>query len=310
MHNFTLKIFDMAIKLQNISKVYGKQYALKNVSVTINRGEVVGLLGPNGAGKSTLMKILTGYLTASEGNASIDDLEIDNQKIKSIIGYLPENNPLYLDMYVREYLHFIANLYKIKHAKEEINRIVQWCGLIPEQNKKIGALSKGYKQRLGLAQALIHRPEILILDEPTSGLDPNQLVEIRKLIKEVGKEKTVLLSSHILQEVEAICNRVIILNKGEIVADEKTADLSKLVNQGEQIELELDKSIAKEDFNHLNGILKAQAIGENKWLIHATIESDIRQQLFELSVRKGIKIRAMQKVESSLVQVFQELTVR
>ncbi|MBN1651379.1 MAG: ATP-binding cassette domain-containing protein [Bacteroidales bacterium] len=300
----------MAIKLQNISKVYGKQYALKNVSVTINRGEVVGLLGPNGAGKSTLMKILTGYLTASEGNASIDDLEIDNQKIKSIIGYLPENNPLYLDMYVREYLRFIANLYKIKHAKEEINRIVQWCGLIPEQNKKIGALSKGYKQRLGLAQALIHRPEILILDEPTSGLDPNQLVEIRKLIKEVGKEKTVLLSSHILQEVEAICNRVIILNKGEIVADEKTADLSKLVNQGEQIELELDKSIAKEDFNHLNGILKAQAIGENKWLIHATIESDIRQQLFELSVRKGIKIRAMQKVESSLVQVFQELTVR
>lgn len=300
----------MAIELKNISKIYGKQYALKNVSLTINRGEVVGLLGPNGAGKSTLMKILTGYLTASEGNASIDDCEIEDQKVRSIIGYLPENNPLYQDMYVREYLHFIAKLYKIKNVKEELDRMVQLCGLIPEQNKKIGALSKGYKQRLGLAQALIHRPEILILDEPTSGLDPNQLVEIRKLIKEVGKEKTVLLSSHIMQEVEAICNRVIILNKGEIVADEHTADLSKLINRGEQIELELDKAIAEEDLNNLNGVLSVQANGKNKWVINATNESDIRQQLFEFTVREGLKIRSMQKVESSLEQIFQELTTQ
>ncbi len=300
----------MAIELKNISKIYGKQYALKNVSLTINRGEVVGLLGPNGAGKSTLMKILTGYLTASEGNASIDGYEIEDQKVRSIIGYLPENNPLYQDMYVREYLHFIAKLYKIKNVKEELDRMVQLCGLIPEQNKKIGALSKGYKQRLGLAQALIHRPEILILDEPTSGLDPNQLVEIRKLIKEVGKEKTVLLSSHIMQEVEAICNRVIILNKGEIVADEHTADLSKLINRGEQIELELDKAIAEEDLNNLNGVLSVQANGKNKWVINATNESDIRQQLFEFTVRDGLKIRSMQKVESSLEQIFQELTTQ
>ncbi len=300
----------MAIELKNISKIYGKQYALKNVSLTINRGEVVGLLGPNGAGKSTLMKILTGYLTASEGNASIDGYEIEDQKVRSIIGYLPENNPLYQDMYVREYLHFIAKLYKIKNVKEELDRMVQLCGLIPEQNKKIGALSKGYKQRLGLAQALIHRPEILILDEPTSGLDPNQLVEIRKLIKEVGKEKTVLLSSHIMQEVEAICNRVIILNKGEIVADEHTADLSKLINRGEQIELELDKAIAEEDLNNLNGVLSVQANGKNKWVINATNESDIRQQLFEFTVREGLKIRSMQKVESSLEQIFQELTTQ
>ena len=302
----------MSIKLENISKLYGNQFALKNVSMQINRGEVVGLLGPNGAGKSTLMKIICGYLPPSNGKAFVYgfDVEIDSEKTKSLIGYLPENNPLYLDMYVREYLQFVAKLYKIKNVDEEVNNSIQICGLKLEQNKKIGALSKGYKQRVGLAQALIHQPDVLILDEPTSGLDPNQLIEIRKLIKEVGKEKTVLLSSHIMQEVEAICSRVIILNKGEVVADDLTENLSKFIQRGEKILLELDESINGEEFTQLVGVLSAKLINPNTWEIQSNGEVDARQQLFEFAIKRGLNIRAMQKVENSLEQIFQEFTIQ
>ena len=302
----------MSIKLENISKLYGNQFVLKNVSMQINRGEVVGLLGPNGAGKSTLMKIISGYLPPSNGKAFVYgfDVEIDSEKTKSLIGYLPENNPLYLDMYVREYLQFVAKLYKIKNVDDEVNNSIQICGLKLEQNKKIGALSKGYKQRVGLAQALIHQPDVLILDEPTSGLDPNQLIEIRKLIKEVGKEKIVLLSSHIMQEVEAICSRVIILNKGEVVADDLTENLSKFIQRGEKILLELDESINGEEFTQLVGVLSAKLINPNTWEIQSNGEVDARQQLFEFAIKRGLNIRAMQKVENSLEQIFQEFTIQ
>jgi ABC-2 type transport system ATP-binding protein len=300
----------MSIKLENISKVYGKQFALKNVSISIKRCEVVGLLGPNGAGKSTLMKIISGYLPPSEGNAFVYgiDVETEGENVKSRIGYLPENNALYLDMYIREYLHFIAKLYSSKNTKQKVNDVIKLCGLTPEQNKKIGALSKGYKQRVGLAQALIHQPDVLILDEPTGGLDPNQLVEIRNLIKEIGKEKTILLSSHIMQEVEAICSRVVILNKGEVVADDLTENLSNYVHLGEKILLELDESISEEEFNQLEGIQSIKLIGKNTWEIQSSGEVDVRQQLFGFAVKHGLNIRSMQKVEDSLEQIFRELT--
>ncbi len=308
--SFAQKIKRMSIKLENISKIYGKQFALKNVSININQGEVVGLLGPNGAGKSTLMKIISGYLPPSEGKVFIYGIDIENysEKVKSKIGYLPENNALYLDMYVREYLHFVAKLYSRKKVNEDVNNVIQLCGLSPEQNKKIGALSKGYRQRVGLAQALIHKPDVLILDEPTSGLDPNQLVEIRKLIKEIGKEKTVLLSTHIMQEVEAICNRVIIINKGKVVADDLTENLSKYMSGGERILLELDEAINEEEFSQIQGILSLRLIGTNTWEIQSDSKIDVRQQLFGFAVKRGLNIRSLQKVESTLEQIFQELT--
>jgi ABC-2 type transport system ATP-binding protein len=308
--SFALKIKSMSIKLENISKVYGKQFALKNVSISIKRGEVVGLLGPNGAGKSTLMKIISGYLPPSEGKAFVYgiDVETEGEKVKRRIGYLPENNALYQDMYVREYLHFVAKLYRSKNPNEKVDSIVQLCGLAPEQNKKIGDLSKGYKQRVGLAQALIHQPDVLILDEPTGGLDPNQLVEIRNLIKEIGKEKTILLSSHIMQEVEAICSRVVILNKGEVVADDLTENLSNYVHLGEKILLELDEAISEEGFNQLEGIQSIKLIGTNTWEIQSSGKVDVRQQLFGFAVKHGLNIRSMQKVEDSLEQIFRELT--
>lgn len=300
----------MSIKLENISKTYGKQSALKNVSITVQQGEVVGLLGPNGAGKSTLMKIISGYLPPSEGQAIVYgfDVEKDGEKVKSRIGYLPENNALYLDMYVREYLSFISKLYHRQLTNEKVDHVIQLCGLTPEQNKKIGSLSKGYRQRVGLAQALIHQPDVLILDEPTSGLDPNQLLEIRKLIKEVGKEKTVLLSSHIMQEVEAICSRVIILHKGQIVADDLTENIGKYIKSGERILLELDEVLDIEAFYQLEGIVNVKLTAPKTWEILSDGQTDVRQQLFGFAVKRGINIRSLQKIENSLEQIFHELT--
>lgn len=300
----------MSIKLENISKFYGKQLALKNVSITINRGEVVGLLGPNGAGKSTLLKIISGYLPPSEGKAFVYgfDVEAESKKAKNKIGYLPENNALYLDMYVREYLHFVAKLYSQKNVKSEVNNVIRLCGLTPEQNKKIGALSKGYKQRVGLAQALIHQPDVLILDEPTTGLDPNQLVEIRTLIKDIGKEKTVLLSSHIMQEVEAICSRVIIINKGEVIADDLTENLSNYMNSGEKILLELEEEVSDDELMQIEGVQNVKLISTNTWEIQSDDKVNVRKQLFRFAVERGLNIRSLQKVENSLEQIFQELT--
>jgi len=219
----------MSITIEKVNKYYGKQQALSDVSFSLKKGEVVGFLGPNGAGKSTLMKIITCYLEQDSGNVKVCDLDTQKQDllVKSKIGYLPENNPLYKDMYIKEYLSFVGNMYKINNLKKRVAEIIQQTGLTPEQNKKISQLSKGYRQRVGLAAALIHNPEVLILDEPTTGLDPNQLVEIRNLIKEVGKDKTVLLSTHIMQEVDKICNRLIIINKGEIVDDQLISNFTK-----------------------------------------------------------------------------------
>lgn len=301
----------MSIKLENISKVYGAQYALKNVSIEINHGEVVGLLGPNGAGKSTLMKIITGYLPVTEGFVSVDGLNFEQhaELIKRKMGYLPENNGLYLDMYVREYLSYVASLYGIrKNIKAVLDQIIEQCGLVPEQNKKIEALSKGYRQRVGLAQALIHDPDVLILDEPTSGLDPNQLVEIRNLIKQVGIKKTVLLSTHIMQEVEAICDRVIIIDKGSVVADDLTKNLPNYLVANERIVLELDTAIDLEAIRVLKGVKSAKLIGLNSVEVEANGEVDLRQQLFEFAVQNKLNVRSMQKKEDSLEQIFQQLT--
>jgi len=235
----------MSIKVEQITKFYGDQKALDNVSFEIGSGEIVGFLGPNGAGKSTMMKILTTYITQSYGSARVCGFDVVEKalEVRKKIGYLPEHNPLYLDMYIKEYLSFVAGIYKLKSKKEKVKNIIEKVGLTPEMHKKIGELSKGYRQRVGLAQAMIHDPEVLILDEPTSGLDPNQLVEIRALIKEIGKEKTVMLSTHIMQEVEAICDRIIIIKKGEIVADDSSEKLLE-VHHSKDLE-EVFKTLTK-----------------------------------------------------------------
>ncbi|MFN6038747.1 MAG: ATP-binding cassette domain-containing protein, partial [Bacteroidota bacterium] len=236
----------MSIKVENISKIYGKQKALKNVSFEVNSGEIVGFLGPNGAGKSTMMKILTCYLPQSSGKASVCnfDVEKESMEVKKCVGYLPEHNPLYLEMYVKEYLAFVGGLHGLKKINERVKEMISLTGLEIEQKKKIGALSKGYRQRVGLAQALIHDPKVLIMDEPTTGLDPNQLEEIRGLIKSVGKEKTVLLSTHIMQEVEAVCDRILIINHGEITADGKINELKKN-NEKQNFIVQFDKELSK-----------------------------------------------------------------
>ena len=244
----------MSIVVKNVTKLYGEQKALDNVSFSIKPGEIVGFLGPNGAGKSTMMKIITGFIPSNQGETHVCDVDVTKEplKTKNKIGYLAEQNPLYYDMFVREYLSFIAGVFKIKNKSSRIDELIQMVGLSVEQNKKIGQLSKGYKQRVGLAQALLHDPEVLILDEPTTGLDPNQLEEIRGLIKKIGAQKTVMLSTHIMQEVEAICDRVIIVNKGKIVANEKAENLSSLLKQKNIIQIEFEKPVDENAFKRIN----------------------------------------------------------
>ncbi len=301
----------MSVELKNITKVYGKQKALDNVSLNIGKGEITGLLGPNGAGKSTIMKIISCFLPPTSGFVKVHDLDVMSapQLVKAKIGYLPEHNPLYPEMYVREYLYYIAGIYKIKHEVDErINKVIEQTGLEIEQNKKIGSLSKGFCQRVGLAQALIHDPDVLILDEPTTGLDPNQLVEIRELIKSVGKDKTILLSTHIMQEVEAICDRVIIINKGKIIADDKTANLGKLLGSTEYILLELDKEVKKSDLNKIKGITDVLYTGENKYELAFDHAEDVRKEIFQWAVQSKIQILSMNKKENNLESIFQQLT--
>ena len=243
------------VEIQNISKLYGTQKALDNVSLKIGKGEVVGLLGPNGAGKSTLMKILTSFITPSSGTALINGLDVqeDSIEIRKHVGYLPENNPLYLDMYIKEYLAFVIKMYKnASETKQAVAKMIELTGLGPEQNKLIGELSKGYRQRVGLAQALIHDPDILILDEPTSGLDPNQLVDIRNIISELGKSKTIILSTHIMQEVEAVCDRVVIIDKGKIVADDTAKNLSKLSGSSLRFKVEFKEEISENQLKQIS----------------------------------------------------------
>jgi ABC-2 type transport system ATP-binding protein len=302
----------MSIVVQGVTKLYGKQKALDNVSFEVKTGEIVGFLGPNGAGKSTMMKIITGFIPASSGSVFVYGIEssADNTEIKKKIGYLPENNPLYPEMYVREYLGFAASLYKMGNSvKKQINDIIEVTGLAPEQKKKIGSLSKGYRQRVGLAQALIHNPDVLILDEATTGLDPNQIVEIRNLIKDAGREKTIMLSSHIMQEVEAICDRVIIIDKGKIVADEPKSNIYSIIKHPRQIvQVGFDREISEPALQSILNVVKVQQIRKDLWLIEAEGEEDIRPALFSFAVKNNLTVLSLQKEESNLEEVFRHLT--
>ena len=301
----------MSIKVKNVSKFYGQQAALNNVSFEVNTGEIVGFLGPNGAGKSTMMKILTCFLPQSSGTASVYGFDVSEEslEVRKHVGYLPEHNPLYLDMYVKEYLEFIAGLHHLKNIKNRIAEMIQMTGLQIEQKKKIGALSKGYRQRVGLAQALIHDPQVLILDEPTTGLDPNQLAEIRHLIMEIGKHKTVMLSTHIMQEVEAVCNRVIIINNGNIVANDATTVLQNAQTANKQfITVEFDKPVPAEAFKKVTSIHKASHLKGNTWQIEAHTEEDIRPAIFQFAVENNLAILTLHKEEQRLEDIFKHLT--
>lgn len=299
----------MSIEVKNITKLYGAQKALNNVSFNVGSNEIVGFLGPNGAGKSTMMKIITCYIPPTEGKVSVCGFDTDEQSIevRKQIGYLPEHNPLYLDMYVKEFLEFTGNLYHIKNTKDRVKQMIEMTGLEIEQNKKIGALSKGYRQRVGLAQAMIHDPKVLIMDEPTTGLDPNQIEEIRALIIKLGKEKTVMLSTHIMQEVEAMCDRVIIINKGEIVANDQTQTLQKNTTK-QLITVEFDKIVSLETIKAIIGVEEAILIENNTWKIIAPIESDVRKELFNFAVKNNIGVLTLNKEEQKLEDVFKALT--
>jgi len=299
----------MSIIVNNISKLYGTQKALDNVSFNVGSNEIVGFLGPNGAGKSTMMKILTCYIPQTTGTASVCGFDINSQSldVRRQIGYLPEHNPLYLDMYVKEFLEFIANLHELKNKSARVKEMIALTGLQLEQNKKIGALSKGYRQRVGLAQAMIHDPKVLIMDEPTTGLDPNQLEEIRNLIRELDKHKTVMLSTHIMQEVEAICDKVIIINKGEIVANDETKNLRKHTSK-QIVTVEFDKEIAVEAFKVLSTIEKVTFLQNNTWQLSTSSVEDIRKDIFDFAVRHNLSVLTLNKVEQKLEDVFKELT--
>lgn len=298
----------MSIEVKYLFKYYGNQAAVKDVSFTVNSGEIVGFLGPNGAGKSTTMKVITGFIPASSGEVKVCGMpvSVDSLETREKIGYLPEHNPLYLDMYVKEYLTFVGNIYKVKNVKERVEEMIKAVGLEVEQFKKIGQLSKGYRQRVGLAQAIIHDPEVLILDEPTSGLDPNQLVEIRELIKKIGKEKTVMLSTHIMQEVEAICDRVIIINKGEIVADDKAADLQ--VSQTVQtVFVEFEGNVTRNQLKKIVPVHKVEAFGEG-WLLETKEDVDLRKSVAQFAKDNDLLTITLKREQKSLEEVFKQLT--
>ncbi len=300
----------MTVETRNITKLFGKQKALDNVSFTIKKGELVGFLGPNGAGKSTMMKIITGYLPFNSGEILINNQKVlpNNLEIRKTIGYLPEQNPLYTDLYIKEFLEITAGFYQLRNKKQRVSEMIELTGLGDEQHKKIRALSKGYRQRVGLAQALIHDPSILILDEPTTGLDPNQLEEIRELIRQVGKEKTVILSSHIMQEVEAVCNRVIIIKKGQIVADGGIAAVkSRSLKRSQIVRVEFDTPLKSEQILAINGVKNAQQNG-NFWEIESGVEQDIRPAIFQFAVANKFTILTLQEKQKNLENVFQELT--
>jgi ABC-2 type transport system ATP-binding protein len=304
---FCSKYNTMSIAIHNISKSYGTQKALDAISFTINKGEIVGFLGPNGAGKSTLMKILTTYLTADEGSAKVNGFDVNSQQkdVQLSIGYLPEHNPLYLDLYVREYLAFNADVYKV--AQSRIEEVIQLTGLTTESHKKIGQLSKGYRQRVGLANALLHNPDVLILDEPTTGLDPNQLVDIRNVIKNAGKDKTVFLSTHIMQEVEAICDRVIIIDKGKIVADKQ---LEKLISESatQIIEVEFDQEVNETQIATIENISSYSNIDGAIWELTFATDKDMRPVVFDFATANGLKTLQLSQKNKNLETVFREVT--
>ena len=301
----------MPIQVQNLTKLYGEQRAVDNISFSIQPGEIVGFLGPNGAGKSTTMKMITGYLQPDQGIISVNGTDVGKNPLeaKRKIGYLPESNALYYDMYIREYLNFIAEVHQVKNQKQRINEVIELTGLNREIKKKIGQLSKGYKQRVGLAAALLHDPEILILDEPTSGLDPNQIIEIRQVIKDQGKNKIVLFSSHILQEVEALCNRIIIINKGKIVADDTIAKLQGRISVN-VVKISFKEPLEPEWLRRLNYAKEIHKTDAQNWSIETDQPEELRKQLLELSLQHNLNIVSLQSENVSLEEVFKELTTK
>lgn len=299
----------MPIVVKDLTKIYGQQKAVNNVSFTINEGEIVGFLGPNGAGKSTTMKMITGYLEPSAGNINVNGVDVKSDPLaaKRKIGYLPESNALYYDMYVREYLAFVADVHNIDNKRKAVDSVIEQVGLTPESRKKVGQLSKGYKQRVGLAAALIHGPEVLILDEPTSGLDPNQIVEIRNVIKEQGKDKLVLFSSHILQEVEAICDRVIIINKGKLVADDQLSKLQQR-STASVVRVQFKEALEAEWLNRLAGVTAVNKVDTQTWTIQTDDAEQVRLELKRLERENNLDIIALQTETQSLEEVFRSLT--
>jgi len=312
LYNANISIFEstliMSIQVSHISKIYGEQKALDNISFSINKGEIVGLLGPNGAGKSTLMKILTTYISPTNGDAVVNNYSVLNNKkeVQKSIGYLPEHNPLYLDMYVREYLQYSAKIYHCD--KTAVEQAIEQTGLTPEAHKKIGQLSKGYRQRVGIANAILHNPDVLVLDEPTTGLDPNQLIDIRNLISEIGKEKTVILSTHIMQEVEAICDRVILLNKGNILLDKNMDELTQ--DDDQCLEVEFDYRVEVQLLEKLPHLSKAINTYGFVYEIHFNTKEDMRSVVFDFAKDSGLKILQMNPKNSSLEKLFTELTLQ
>ena len=298
----------MSIEVKNLFKYYGQQAAVNDVSFSVKQGEILGFLGPNGAGKSTTMKIITGFIPSHSGEVTVCGLkvDVDNLEARKLIGYLPENNPLYLDMYVKEYLEFVGGIYKIKKLKSRVNEMIDAVGLGIEQNKKIGALSKGYRQRVGLAQAIIHDPKVLILDEPTSGLDPNQLVEIRELIRTIGKEKTVMFSTHIMQEAEAICDRLVIINNGRIVANDRALSLQEK-NEEQTSYIEFDQVVSKTQLAKIVGVKKVEAI-KNGWLVSADQKIDLNKEIALHAQQEGWLILTLKTEKKTLEEVFRNLT--
>jgi ABC-2 type transport system ATP-binding protein len=302
----------MSIEILNLTKFYGQQKVLDDINLSLKPGQITGLLGPNGAGKSTLMKIMACFIPPTTGSVFVygHDVMKDSLKVRQLIGYLPENNPLYPEMYVREFLLFIAGLYDLgKKSKPRVDEIISMTGLLAESNKKIGTLSKGYKQRIGLAQALMHDPQALILDEPTSGLDPNQLTEIRNLIREIGLTRTVLLSTHIMQEVEALCQRTVIINKGKIVADDNTVNISAGIGGKEVITVEFETAVDIEKLSSIPGVTKVTTLVLNKFELEAASGSDIRAEVFRFAVEQKWVVVAMKKEERNLEDVFRSLTI-
>jgi ABC-2 type transport system ATP-binding protein len=300
----------MSIRVSQLLKQYGTQKAVNNVSFELTKGEIVGFLGPNGAGKSTTLKMITGYLQPDSGKAMVEGLDVTEHplEVKRMIGYLPEANPLYYDMYVREYLAFIGGIHQLPRIKKSIQEVIELTGLTLEARKKIGQLSKGYKQRVGLAAALIHDPKVLILDEPTSGLDPNQILEIREVIRKQGTTKTVLFSSHILQEVEAICDRVIIINKGNLVANDTLARLKSAGSDSRIVTVNFQEPVDKTKLSALPGVSSVETGDDHKWLLHTTDPDSVRQQLLQLAVRENWNILSLQTASHSLEQAFRQLT--
>ncbi len=300
----------MSITVSNLTKIYGTQKAVNNISFNVGQGEIVGFLGPNGAGKSTTMKMITGYLQADSGAIKVcgETVSLNSLSTKKKIGYLPELNPLYYDMYVREYLDFTGGIQQVKNLPAKVEAVIETVGLQLEANKKIGQLSKGYKQRVGLAAALIHNPEVLILDEPTTGLDPNQIIEIREVIKRLGKDKTVLFSSHILQEVEAICDRVIIINRGNIVADDLLSNLQKANPAIQTVAVQFKESVSIDWLSNLQAVTNIKHTAPGSFSIQCTNAETIKKQLLQLSIDKNLNIVSLQSIEHSLEEVFRELT--